>query len=777
MANKDGNITVKNKLIKESFLDFLYESYLAGNWQSEENINLLKKHGYIKDVLPRQPIGHTQHKTKRDFTVSHEIEIDADSYIKIQYISGIDLDKISLENKILEEYDESDIQPKILKVSGAITKEQWLPESIIYHKKDFVNWIDSINSGFQNKIHYNKFALYCQQADDWYSENDSIVNYHDIDEQKEYIFQEFDRCRDNVLYFANKYGYLVDETQDSGRLKFYAGENYDHLKIICYLNDCGYSFILGKPRQVGGTTIHGLIALRDTTLRSNFFTKFITKDKTLAGKQLDEKIKYPYGELPEFFKLKRAVDANEDESCILNDTETLFNIGIKSKKGNGKGINSKIEIVAPTKTAINGGAPPKVYIDEADDVRGLSEMMTEARPTMFKKVNNKLKQVRQLIIWSTGTSLNAGGDFEIEWNKYTALWNKREFGAGIIPLFFDWTTRCDYKTYQDEKLAYSGGIDGKSIYQFYQHFPSTPADMFRSYDNTLIDREIIEKNIDKIYNSELEPCQFGYFEPEYDKSIEYDEKSYVPYKIIGANWMPCDELNDRCSTIIFQHPKREWINRYYQGTDPISSSTGLSKMASSIWDEYYHTISAITNIRKSNNPNYSLLQSMVVGIYYDVKKELAERNIILPYQQFKEHNSFVDNMVINSELPDYLSSGELSEIGVDNKGDRNKTIIERMREMVRTYGDRIFIQLFWEQHRTFVGVNKKTGYVKWGTKDARIFNDDTLFATVYSYICASCFNSTLHPTNTTSIKDRNEEVEYEFNYDSNWNLTRQIVRN
>ncbi len=71
-------------------------------------------------------------------------------------------------------------------------------------------------------------------------------------------------------------------------------------------------------------------------------------------------------------------------------------------------------------------------------------MIKEARPTMFMSNDdtNKLEFKRQIIIWRTGGEMDKGGKaYEIEFRNALAHWEKGNFEHGIIPLFFDWTTR------------------------------------------------------------------------------------------------------------------------------------------------------------------------------------------------------------------------------------------------------------------------------------------------------------------------------------------------
>ena len=253
------------------------------------------------------------------------------------------------------------------------------------------------------------------------------------------------------------------------------------------------------------------------------------------------------------------------------------------------------------------------------------------------------------------------------------------------------------------------------------------------------------------------------------------EGSDVPFKIIDAQFIPTDDLSDEATAIIFQHPKPKWKHRYYQGTDPISADTGTSKMASAIWDKYYKTVSALVNFRKANDPNACFLQSLLLGLYYDrINRsgvpELIEKNIGLAYKNYKTERGFNKTLMFNAELQDYLRSGTDSDAGIDNKGNRNKAIINKMYEVFTTFGERIYISTPFEQLKTFVCTSSRSGEDKWGSVDHRYYFDDALFAIVFSYIAAESYPFRI-PLNL-EVESETKRVVYETMYDKNFNMIR-----
>jgi hypothetical protein len=278
-------------------------------------------------------------------------------------------------------------------------------------------------------------------------------------------------------------------------------------------------------------------------------------------------------------------------------------------------------------------------------------------------------------------------------------------------------------------------------------------------------------------------CKYGWFEPIYDVTQPSDENSDVPYKIIGSNFVPSESPEDsRNSVIIFMDPVPHWKNRYYQGTDPISTDTGTSNMGAGIWDRYFKTISAVLNFRV-RDVRYVFLQTMLFGIYYntdDTKKtcmDLTENNIGQAYTQYKLNKGYAEQMVVNHELPDYLQnrSAVNEGIGIDNKGIRNVSLINRMHELFSAYGDKMFIEKIFEQLDSFTCTISATGKEMWGPQNKKFFRDDILWGCLYAYICGElCFPEQV-PTNMQA-ETKKTKIVYRLKYDKDFNLHRVPVR-
>jgi len=415
-------------------------------------------------------------------------------------------------------------------------------------------------------------------------------------------------------------------------------------------------------------------------------------------------------------------------------------------------------------------------------------MITEGRPTLYRKDSDtgKLIQVRQLVIWSTGTSKNAGADFEQEWKRVMGLWKAGEYEVGIVPIFYDWTCRCDELEYENQKKYYYGSRSGEegvdrevSIIQFAQHFPSCPEDMFVSSEKTLISRLTINENLKRINESELlkqMPIKHGYFLPVYKKGVKIGDE--VRDRIVGSEFVPCEETSPLRTATIFQEPKQEYSWRYYQGTDPIANDTGLSKMASAIWDKLYCTCSAYINFRKANDITYIYQQVLLLGLYYDTRDnikgvpEVFERNIGGAYKEYMTTEGYRNKLLYDAQLSEPFQSGNRTQLGLDNKGIRNQNIISRMQETFNTYSPKIFLRDVFQQLRTFVAKPTRAGNVTWGTLDPRVYNDDLLFAITFAKICSDSISKVPEKGG----EDRQEtKRKFKLKMDNNNNLYRDYV--
>lgn len=768
-------------MVRESHLDFLYELHNKGLELTQDQQALLIQNGRIKaPTVPQAQIPYLETDNIRDkgFTQNQE-QLDIDKNVDILFDE--EPHKLIINDQELEERRkkgnylfEGRKEP--------ITRKDWLPRDTVEHDEDFIRWIDSILTlGFQNKTNYRKFNLYVQQAYTWLAEKKSYLDFSNEYDREEFIQEELRRCKENGIYFLNKYVWYQEGNSETGKLKFICSAAHE---FMSYLNDCGYSSLTIKGRQIAATTTYMALDVRDMIFKKNHFMKFITEDQEKAEEIFDDKLKYCFAELPYWMKPE-----------VSNERDNYFKLGKKDSKGDKSGVNSRIRVVPPKRTAIAGGAPQKVKVDEAGNIVLFSQMMNNQRPTMFMydPALKKLVMKRQFIGWGTGGEMEKGGmALQVEFMALLNQWKERKFQAGIIPIFFNWTARpgATKELYESEKaVAYSkeGPDLKKSIVEFHQSWPNTISDVFMTSEKTLVGTDYIDERLDWIKSENVKSkhklFQRGYFEPIYDETKPTDEASDVPFKIIGANFIPTEDIDPRASVIILFHPRRGWKNRYFQGTDPIASDTGQSNMSGAIWDKEIKTISAIMNFR-TRDYRYTFLQHVLLNIYYDTGKdiqgvkELLESNIGQSYSQYKTGKGYGDSLVLNYELPTYLQNRTtINEgIGIDNKGMRNEDIVNLLHQMIKAFGDRIYMEVFWEQLKTFVYEVSGTGKNMWGPANRKFFKDDTLFSCVYAYICAELCYPELIPVNTEEDYKTSDLITYELQYDAEYNLTRVPVR-
>lgn len=772
-------------IVRENHLDFLFNLHLQGIDVGAENIALLKEKNYIKPVVEafKPPvfkdnvnIFHLDKNTVEQTMVDTHIDIIKSSTVNTKAFEILTDEELEKRRRIHNLLFEGRSEP--------ITREEWAPVSTTEHEQDFIDWINSINNlGFENKIAYRKFTLYCQQAYTWLQEKKSHSDFLDEDEIIDYEDEEVRRCVENSLYLLNKYVWYKEGDVEEGRVKYIAAPAHE---VLAYMNDSGYSVGLAKGRQMAATTTIMALNMKDVVFRKNHFMKFVTEDDKKAKEIFEDKLKFAFSELPWWMKPK-----------VLNERDNLFATGKKPEKGTKEGTGARILVVVPDRTAIAGGAPQKVMIDEAGNIPVLGAMINNIRPTMLfaDPKTRKLIVKRILWYWGTGGEMEKGGkSFEVEFLSVMKAWNEGKYGSGIIPLFFNWSCR-PYATQEDydrerqiayDKLAQDEIEGQKAVTEFHQTWPKHLSDVFRGSSKTLLDSEYIEKALDRIqkakkqHNYQLH--QSGFFEPVFDFNQPENEGSDTPYRIIGTNFVPTSDIDARASTTIFMHPDKTWQKRYFKGTDPIDTDTGLSNFASTVWDKWWKAPVAILNWR-TRDYKEAFLQSLLLNLYYDTSheqkgiRELVESNRGTSYTQYVEQKGFGKHFVLNYELPHAIQNRTtINEgIGIDNKGVRNTMIINHMHSMLAAYGDKIYIDIIFEQLKTFVCSVSDKGKEMWGPMNKKYFKDDTLFSTVFSYICAELCFYDQEPVNTLK-QSSGFRIENKIVYDKNYKLVRVPVK-
>ena len=625
--------------------------------------------------------------------------------------------------------------------SGQI-KYEWKPTHEEFeYPKEFVDWIDSINSGWQNKLEYRPFELYRRQSEYWLSDKTDILDFDNEEDQFDWLLQEIQRCKENTLYFCNKYGYIKEDKSENGMLKYKA---WDAQEVLLFLYDCGYSMMIGKARQIGFTTTMCLAGMKSVNLNKSMFIKFVTHSKDKGIEIFRDKVKWAYTKIPGHI-------AQE----VKNWTDQVMNFDKKGvRKGREEGGGARFQVDSPAVDAINGGSPSKVFVDEIGLFEIFGEMMREGRPALFKynPDTGKMTMQQQFIAWGTGGEMDKGGSvFESEFKMCLKQWREKNYEYGIIPIFMNAYARRgvnDAHIQRERKayLALEGTKKGEiAKVQFHQHYPITVDDMFIRKSRTLVPIHLCNNRIAEIYGKDT-PIEYGYFEPIMDMSQPTPDL-ITDYKIIGAKWVKTDARENVSTTaIIIHHPPEGeiWKNRWYQGTDPINSETGHSMMCSAIWDSLTNSVSSVV-FHRDRKFKYTYLQVLLQSLYYDQQKrggvkELVENNIGDMHVDFQEIHGFKSKFTSNSQLPEYLQTYGGKWFGISNKVNTAPRIIAKTEELIDAYANNIDIPWFWEQLKTFVEKDLRSQnshrQTRYQAADSRYDYDDAIFAITFAYINA-----------------------------------------
>jgi hypothetical protein len=233
------------------------------------------------------------------------------------------------------------------------------------------------------------------------------------------------------------------------------------------------------------------------------------------------------------------------------------------------------------------------------------------------------------------------------------------------------------------------------------------------------------------------------------------------------------------SLIVNHPPKGEiWKNRWYQGTDPINSETGHSKMSSAIWDAYTNSVSSVLFYREKKF-KVCYLQVLLQNLYYDQQnrggiKELIESNIGDMHLDFQEIHGFKHKFTSNSTLPDYLQTSGGKWFGINNRVNTAGHIIAKLEELLDAYHGGVDVPWFWEQLKTFTEKDLKSTQshrqTRYQASDLRYDFDDAIFSIVFSYINAVS-HSRLEPVNIKGEGTESKIVRRQIqNAQTGWNL-------
>lgn len=640
-------------------------------------------------------------------------------------------------------------------------ERKWYPthEPFDYPQK-FVDWINSLNNDFRNRIRYEPFELYKQQALSWLNDEvdttaEDLVASTPEEPKKDFftssekvvirkhILIERDRCGTNTMYNMDKYHLITssDRTSGYGYMQYTSEEAQ---RIMLFLFDCGYCFLFGKCRQIWFSTTMGGAVLARARMNPGYRALYIAEQEDKGETVFDAKFREPFERYQWWWrggKMQRNARGKMKFDTFSNST---------------------IDVLPPKEYGATGDVPDLVAIDEIGLVKNAKKIISEVGPAMYSyRPGEELKFTRQVCCWGTGAK-DPDGIFEGFWKETKEHWEKGKYRTGMfIPVMFNVWARSgmNQQLLDDEyERAYSDKTTQREelIAKYHHHYPLDDEDMFYQSSRTLLSMEKIKANKGRILNAPpLYRPRYGYFEPVYDYSRPIRCGGKNTYVITGAIWKALkSRMDDKCTCIVYSRPpdaEKPWKDRYFMGVDPLTSETGHSKVSGSVWDNEEETIACVVNYREDFNLHYSFEQLLCMKLWYTgtgaVIPELVERNQGSLYYEYLDVNNALHNTVWGGELPTRKmkaksGAGALS-WGIDKfKGETTDEIINYTFELYDTYGQNFWIPELWKQQETFIKKETKqqNGFkVKYQARNVKMDYDDVIFSATFAYICCRCF--------------------------------------
>jgi len=354
-------------------------------------------------------------------------------------------------------------------------------------------------------------------------------------------------------------------------------------------------------------------------------------------------------------------------------------------------------------------------------------------------------------------------EFDDEYQKVKSQMEQGKDTGGWVALFFDGFCRpgVDQDHYfkewsriaQEDNSKTSTSQDRKLI--FASRFPLTDEDATAQNTDTILPVHIIKAHRDRITTRLKGRLRHGRFVEEFDMSRKMTPGSEYPYFVKGARFEEDHSGDPELSPVTMLFDREDgWFNNYFQGTDPIQSYTGRSKMASNIIaasanriitpeGRVIHIPASVCWISMRHpNPSINYKQVKLMGMYYAntgnnerACPELVEWNQGHDYVRFCEgpHMLLGDSIAHNSELPPiYQDGGKHPGLLMTSvsKGHVHADIIRFNDEC----GHNEYSIQYYAQLATMKQSETADGKIKFGTIDSDRFNDDLVFAKTFSYI-------------------------------------------
>lgn len=179
------------------------------------------------------------------------------------------------------------------------------------------------------------------------------------------MVMEIEKCKNDMLYFAENYFYIVDPDIGKVNIDLYSFQK----RIIRELQDNRFSILL-SPRQASKTTLMTIAALHETCFK-DYRTVIIVANKESTAMEIFRRIRLAYEELPPW--LKPAVKEYGKTGCEFQN-------------------GSRISISTTTGSAIRGTTLNMLIIDEMAFLEEhiVDEFWKSVYPTISRAKTSKI---------------------------------------------------------------------------------------------------------------------------------------------------------------------------------------------------------------------------------------------------------------------------------------------------------------------------------------------------------------------------------------------------
>lgn len=641
-----------------------------------------------------------------------------------------------------------------------ITPDMWVPPGAPEKlERELIEFILSANPRFDRIKAYKPFFLYCEAARRWNLEPGSIDQYElGSQDWVDYGLRELWRGEVNHLYWLDRYDTIKDDAT-GGRRNYKASTPQ---ALLSWVVNCRISAVVKKGRHAAITSTMMALASLRTQLIKSYKGILVTDDVEETGKSIfEDKFLSTMMNRPWWMR-------PQDDFKHFAASSTLrimLQFGASGSKGSKKKSTTEFGVFAGKDSqAINGTTPTDLYIDEGQNVAKLMKIINERRPTQWAKVDGRLRLVRATYCWGTAASDDKGkGSLEEAYDFIKDKMERGEDTGGWLAIFFDGFCRpgVTASLFKKEYVRIVGGQDTKSKSQsfrerkafFSSFFPMSDDDVSSGIPNTVVPVEELKRHREKCQRYLPGGATRGRFVEVYDKSSPMPPGSHYPYRVEGAMFQEA-KLTDLTAPVwMFQDRENGWFDNYYQGTDPIQSNTGLSRMASNILaasaaqhregGRIIHIPASVCWVNgRTDNPYDMFKQVKLMGMYYRNEGQKACPELV-EYDQGHNYIEFCkspammleESLLWNAELPPMYQTQNRSQVGIlmreAIKSRMHLDLLNFMDECGKYEMSYEFFTQMMNITQDETGANSK---IKWGTIDVRRSNDDLVIAKVLSYI-------------------------------------------